>query len=386
MNPRDLACSALLIAAVAAMPFAPACAAMPAVVGRMGVPSLAPMIRKVSPAVVNIATQGIVSDNGAPDELREDPFYNRFFHSPPGKGPDEEPFAAAGSGVIVDARRGYILTNAHVVDHATGITVTLEDGRSLKAKLVGTDPPTDIAVVRVHARGLTQIHLGDSARLAVGDFVVAIGNPFGLPHSVTSGIVSGLKRSGFSPDDYEDYIQTDASINPGNSGGALVDLRGDLVGINTAILSGSGDNIGIGFAIPVDTAARVMRQLIEYGAVDRGQLGVSVYAVTPEMARSLGLRKVTGGLVAQVAPGSPADKAGVRAGDVITAVAGHPVESNTDLRDALGFLRVGDGVSIDLLRDGRHEQRHAVLADTLAHIPAQASARKPSGESARPRH
>jgi Do/DeqQ family serine protease len=386
MNPRDLACSALLIAAVAAMPFAPAGAAMPAVVGRMGVPSLAPMIRKVSPAVVNIATQGVVSDNGPPDELREDPFYNRFFHSPPGKGPDQEPFAAAGSGVIVDARRGYILTNAHVVDHATGITVTLEDGRSLKAKLVGTDPPTDIAVVRVHARGLTQIHLGDSARLAVGDFVVAIGNPFGLPHSVTSGIVSGLKRSGFSPDDYEDYIQTDASINPGNSGGALVDLRGDLVGINTAILSGSGDNIGIGFAIPVDTAARVMRQLIEYGAVDRGQLGVSVYAVTPEMARSLGLRKVTGGLVAEVAPGSPADKAGVRAGDVITAVAGHPVKSNTDLRDALGFLRVGEAVSIDLLRDGRREQRHAVLADTLAHVPAQASARKPSAASARPRH
>jgi len=386
MNPRDLACSALLIAAVAAMPFAPAGAAMPAVVGRMGVPSLAPMIRKVSPAVVNIATQGVVSDNGPPDELREDPFYNRFFHSPPGKGPDQEPFAAAGSGVIVDARRGYILTNAHVVDHATGITVTLEDGRSLKAKLVGTDPPTDIAVVRVHARGLTQIRLGDSAQLAVGDFVVAIGNPFGLPHSVTSGIVSGLKRSGFSPDDFEDYIQTDASINPGNSGGALVDLRGDLVGFNTAILSGRGDNIGIGFAIPINTAARVMRQLIEYGAVERGQLGVSVYAVTPEMARSLGLPKATGGLVAQVIPGSAADKAGVRAGDVITAVAGRSVKSNTDLRDALGFLRVGDRVSIDLLRDGRREQRHAVLTDTLIRAPTAASTRRPVGSPVRLRH
>jgi Do/DeqQ family serine protease len=379
MNPRDLACSALLVAAAAGMPFASASAAMPAVVSGMRVPSLAPMIREVSPAVVNIATRGVVPGSGG----REDPFYNRFFHSPPGNGPDAQPFAAAGSGVIVDARRGYILTNAHVVDHATGITVTLEDGRNLKAKLVGTDPPTDIAVVKVHAHGLKQIRLGDSARLAVGDFVVAIGNPFGLPHSVTSGIVSGLKRSGFSPDDYEDYIQTDASINPGNSGGALVDLRGDLVGINTAILTGSGDNIGIGFAIPVNTAARVMRQLIAYGAVDRGQLGVSVYVVTAEMARSLGLPRATGGLVAQVSPGSPAEKAGIRAGDVITAVAGHRVQSNTDLRNALGYLRVGDEVGIDLLRDGRREQRHAVLADTLIHAPARAPADRPSGSPAK---
>ena len=377
MKPRDLACSALLIAAVAAMPLAPAPAAMPAAVGGARLPSLAPMIRKVSPSVVNIASRGTVSGSGTHGP-REDPFYNRFFHSPPGQGPDEQPFASAGSGVIVDARRGYILTNAHVVAHARGITVTLEDGRNLEATLVGIDAPTDIAVVKVHARGLTQIHLGDSARLAVGDFVVAIGNPFGLPHTATSGIVSGLKRSGFSPDDYEDYIQTDASINPGNSGGALVDLRGDLVGINTAILSGSGDNIGIGFAIPVNTAARVMRQLIEYGAVDRGQLGVSVYAVTPEMARSLGLRTATGGLIAQVIPGSPAEKAGLRTGDVITAVAGHHVASNTDLRNAIGFLRVGDDVSIDLLRDGRAERRGAVLADTLAHPLAQATAHAPA--------
>jgi serine protease Do/serine protease DegQ len=303
--------------------------------------------------------------------LPDDPFYNRFFHSPPGQGPDEQPFAAAGSGVIVDARRGYVLTNAHVVEHATGITVTLQDGRSLKGKVVGTDPPSDIAVVKIAARGLTQIRLGDSARLAVGDFVVAIGNPFGLPHSVTSGIVSGLKRSGFSPDDFEDYIQTDASINPGNSGGALVDLEGDLVGINTAILSGSGDNIGIGFAIPVNTARRVMQQLIQYGAVQRGQLGLSIYAVTPEVARPLGLRQATGGLVAQVIPGSPAAKAGLRAGDVVTAVAGHKIASNTDLRDAIGLLRVGDPVTVDLVRDGRRERRHAVLANTLAATPSQ---------------
>ena len=378
MNRRDLACSALLIAAVAGTPFAPASAAIPATVAGMGVPSLAPMIRKVSPAVVNIATRGLVS--GAHGPLRADPFYNRFLHSPPGRGPDRQPFASAGSGVIVDARHGYILTNAHVVDHASAITVTLQDGRNLKARLVGIDTPTDIAVVKVDARGLTQIRLGDSAHLAVGDFVVAIGNPFGLPHSASSGIVSGLKRSGFSPDDFEDYIQTDASINPGNSGGALVDLRGDLVGINTAILSGSGDNIGIGFAIPVNSAAQVMRQLIEYGAVDRGQLGVSMYPVTPEVARSLGLRKAAGGLIAQVIPGSPADKAGLHAGDVITAVAGHAVESNADLRNALGFLRVGDRVIIDLLRNGRPVRRRAVLADTLVQGPSKETARAASSK------
>jgi Do/DeqQ family serine protease len=369
MSPRYFICTALLAASMAGAPLAPASAAMPAAVGGTRMPSLAPMIRKVSPAVVNIATHGFLPESGEHDPLRDDPFYNHFFHSPPGQGPDEKPFASAGSGVIVDARRGYILTNAHVVNHATGITVTLQDGRNLAGKVIGIDVPCDIAVVKIDARGLTEIRLGDSARLAVGDFVVAIGNPFGLPHSVTSGIVSGLKRSGFSPDDYEDYIQTDASINPGNSGGALVDLQGDLIGINTAILSGSGDNIGIGFAIPVNTARLVMRQLIQYGTVKRGQLGVSIYAVTPEVARPLGLRKAAGGLVAQVIPGSPAERAGVRPGDVVTAVDGHSVKSNTDLRNAIGLLRVGDEVTIDLLRDGRPERRRAVLANTVAAAP-----------------
>ncbi|MGH8170709.1 MAG: trypsin-like peptidase domain-containing protein [Steroidobacteraceae bacterium] len=361
--------TALLVAVVGGMPFATASAAIPVAVGGARLPSLAPMIRKVSPAVVTIGIRGVMPDNAAGDAPHDDPFSNRFLHDLPGQGRGQEPFAAAGSGVIVDARRGYILTNAHVVNHATSITVTLQDGRNLTAKVVGADAPSDIAVVKVEARGLTQIRLGDSARLSVGDFVVAIGNPFGLPHSVTSGIVSGLRRSGFSPDDYEDYIQTDASINPGNSGGALVDLRGDLVGINTAILSDSGDSIGIGFAIPVDTARRVMRQLIQYGAVDRGQLGFSVYAVTPEVARSLGVGHSRGGLVTQVIPGSPAQKAGIRAGDVITAVAGHRIASNTDLRDAIGLLRVGDPVTIDLLHDGHREQRRAVLTDALPAAP-----------------
>jgi Do/DeqQ family serine protease len=384
MKPRELVCAALLLASAGIILPATAPAAVPAAIDGTRVPSLAPMIRKVSPAVVNIATRGVIPGSGEHDPLRADPFYNRFFHGLPGQGSDsdEEPFAAAGSGVIVDAQRGYILTNAHVVEHASGITVTLEDGRSLKAKLVGTDPPSDIAVVKIVARGLKQIRFGNSSRLAVGDFVVAIGNPFGLPHTATSGIVSGLKRSGFSPDDYENYIQTDASINPGNSGGALVDLHGELVGINTAILSGSGDNIGIGFAIPVNTAQRVMRQLIAYGAVRRGQLGINVYAVTPAVARSLGLHKATGGLVGQVIPGSPAEKAGVRTGDVITGIAGRSVKSNADLRNAIGLLRVGDGVTIDLLRDGQHERRHAVIADSLP----EAAARGPSGSPPRRPH
>jgi Do/DeqQ family serine protease len=366
MKLRELACTALLVAAAAGMPFTAAPAAIPpALVAGMRVPSLAPMIRRVSPAVVTISTRGLMRDGDSNQPLH-DPFDSQSSHDLSGQGSDEQPFAAAGSGVIVDARRGYILTNAHVVDHAMGITVTLKNGRNFTAKLVGSDAPSDIAVVKVDARGLTQIRFGNSAKLAVGDFVVAIGNPFGLPDSATAGIVSGLQRSGLSPDDYENYIQTDASINPGNSGGALVDLHGDLVGINTAILSGSGDSTGIGFAIPVNTAESVMRQLIEYGAVKRGQLGISLYPVTPEVARSLGLHEATGGLVAQVSPGSPAQKAGVRAGDVITSIAGRRIKSNTDLRNAIGFLRVGDGVTIDLLHDGRREQRRAVLADTLA--------------------
>lgn len=385
MNARELACTALLVAAAAGMPFAAASAAMPLAVMGTRVPSLAPMIRRVSPAVVTLSIRGVRPERDSGDPLHDDPFYNRFFRAPPGQDHDEQPFAAAGSGVIVDATRGYILTNAHVVDRATGITVTLEDGRRLKARLVGADPPSDIAVVQVHARGLTQVRLGDSAKLAVGDFVVAIGNPFGLPDSATAGIVSGLRRSGLSPNHYEDYIQTDASINPGNSGGALVDLRGHLVGINTAILSGSGGNIGIGFSIPVDTARRIMRQLIEYGAVERGQLGVSVFAVTPEVARSLGLHRPAGGLVTQVVPGSPAEKAGVRAGDVITTIAGHGVRSNADLRNAIGFLRVGDAVTIDLLHDGRREQRRAILASTLVRAPAVSPARAPGDSPARSR-
>jgi Do/DeqQ family serine protease len=324
------------------------------------------MIRKVSPAVVNIATRGTVRESGSQGLLPDDPFFRHFLDQAPGR---ERPFQSAGSGVIFDARRGYILTNAHVVENASEITVTLQDGRDLKATIVGSDEPSDVAVLKVQAEGLAQIALGDSAKSEVGDFVVAIGNPFGLQHTVTSGIISGLSRSGITPDGYEDFIQTDASINPGNSGGALVNLRGELIGINTAILSRTGGNMGIGFAIPVNMARSVMEQLLRYGAVKRGELGVSMYTVTPDIAHSLGLNNVAGALVAQVVEGSAADHAGIHTGDVITTVNGQAVKSNSELRNTIGLLRVGDKLEVGLVRDGKPLHVIAVIASAAGTPP-----------------
>jgi Do/DeqQ family serine protease len=359
---------ALLLSSWLALATLPAGAAMPPAVNESGLPSLAPMIRKVSPGVVNVATRGTVRERGAQNPLLDDPFFRRFFDVPPDTGPRARPFQSAGSGVIFDAHSGYIVTNAHVIEHASEITVTLQDGRDLKAEIIGSDTPSDVAVLKVKPDGLTQIPLGDSSRMEVGDFVVAIGNPFGLQHTVTSGIISGLSRSGINPDGYEDFIQTDASINPGNSGGALVNLRGELIGINTAILSRSGGNIGIGFAIPVNMARSVMDQLVRYGSVKRGQLGVSMYTVTPDIAHSLGLPSAVGALVSQVVEGSPAEHAGIRTGDVITSVNGQPVKSNSELRNTIGLLRVGDKVEIGLLRDGKPLRVTAVIADTTPEL------------------
>ena len=359
---------ALLLSSWLALAALPALAAMPPAVNESGLPSLAPMIRKVSPGVVNVATRGTVRERGAQNPLLDDPFFRRFFDVPPDTGPRARPFQSAGSGVIFDAHSGYIVTNAHVIEHASEITVTLQDGRDLKAEIIGSDTPSDVAVLKVKPDGLTQIPLGDSSRMEVGDFVVAIGNPFGLQHTVTSGIISGLSRSGINPDGYEDFIQTDASINPGNSGGALVNLRGELIGINTAILSRSGGNIGIGFAIPVNMARSVMDQLIRYGSVKRGQLGVSMYTVTPDIAHSLGLPSAVGALVSQVVEGSPAEHAGIRTGDVITTVNGQPVKSNSELRNTIGLLRVGDKVEVGLLRDGKPLRVSAVIADTTPEL------------------
>ena len=260
-------------------------AQLPAAVGETPVPSLAPMLKRVSPAVVNIATRGTVQEQ---NPLLNDPFFRRFFDVP-NQQPRQREFQSAGSGVIVDAKNGYIITNAHVVENATDITVQLLDNRSLKAKVIGTDPGSDVAVLKVQAGNLVDLPIADSDRAEVGDFVVAIGNPFGLGHTVTSGIVSALGRSGINPEGYEDFIQTDASINPGNSGGALVNLSGQLVGVNSAILSRTGGNIGIGFAIPSNMMKTVMNQLIKFGTVKRGVLGVNIQTLVPEIATSMDL-------------------------------------------------------------------------------------------------
>jgi Do/DeqQ family serine protease len=340
----------------------PSLGALPAAVGETPMPSLAPMIKRVSPAVVNIATRGTIRERSPQNPLLEDPFFRRFFDIPD-MGPRERQFQSAGSGVIFDARNGYIVTNAHVVDNATEITVTLQDGRDLTATVVGSDIPSDVAVLKVPTESLIQVALGDSTRLEVGDFVVAIGNPFGLQHTVTSGIVSGLGRSGINPDGYEDFIQTDASINPGNSGGALVNLRGELVGINSAILSRSGGNIGIGFAIPVNMARSIMDQLLKYGSVKRGLLGVNIYSLTPDMAKSLNLANTQGVLVSQVNEGSAAEKAGIRPGDVITSINGQTIKSNSELRNAIGLSRVGEKLDVALVRDRKPLHVIAIISE-----------------------
>ena len=352
-------------------------AALPPAVGETPVPTLAPMIKRVSPAVVNIATRGTIRERSPQNPLLEDPFFRRFFDIPD-MGPRERQFQSAGSGVIFDAKNGYIVTNAHVVDNATDITVTLQDGRDLAATVVGSDIPSDVAVLKVPPETLIQVALGDSTRLEVGDFVVAIGNPFGLQHTVTSGIVSGLGRSGINPDGYEDFIQTDASINPGNSGGALVNLKGELVGINSAILSRSGGNIGIGFAIPVNMARSIMDQLLKYGSVKRGLLGVNIYSLTPDMAKSLNIDNTQGVLVSQVTEGSAADKAGIKAGDVITSINNQTIKSNSELRNAIGLSRVGDKLDVALIRDRKPLRVTAVITE-LPTTAAAAPARNGSG-------
>src|SRR6202050_1634339 len=344
-------------AVFAALPAPPPADAAP-------MPSLAPMVKRVSPAVVNVATRGTIKEKpGQRNPLLDDPFFRRFFDVPPDAKPRERQFQSAGSGVIIDAKNGYIITNHHVVENASEITVTLLDNRSFSAKVVGTDEGADIAVLQAKQPNLVAMALGDSSKLEVGDYVVAIGNPFGLQHTVTAGIVSALGRTGINPDGYEDFIQTDASINPGNSGGALVNLKGELVGINSAILSGSGGNIGIGFAIPVNMAKGVMDQLIKYGQVKRGVLGVNIYPVTPDVAKEFGLSESSGALVASVTAGSAAERAGIKTGDIITSTNGVVMKDPGELRNPIGMLRVGDKVDIGLLRDGKPRKVTALVAE-----------------------
>jgi Do/DeqQ family serine protease len=324
-----------------------------------GVITMAPLLAKITPGVVNIAVRARVQRQASP--LLDDPFFRRFFELP--EAPRSREVLSAGSGVIVDGDRGYVLTNNHVVANAQEIVVTLKDRRSFPARLVGSDPETDIALLEIDAPDLTAVRIGDSTRLEVGDLVIAIGNPFGLGQTVTSGIVSALGRGGLGIEGYEDFIQTDASINPGNSGGALVNSKGELIGINTAILGPTGGNIGIGFAVPVSMAEAVMAQLIEHGEVRRGRLGIALQDLTPALADAMALDLRGGAVISEVVPGSAAARAGIQPGDVVVEVNGQPILDAGDLRNLVGVMPIGTELDIVLYRAGREQSLSARVGE-----------------------
>lgn len=326
-------------------------------------PTLAPMLDQSKPAVVNIATRSEVRIQDNP--LLNDPFFRRFFNLPQQQQPRTRQAQSLGSGVIVNAKEGLVLTNNHVIQRADEITVSLHDGRTFQAEVVGSDPATDVAVIRIPPEQLTALPLADSDRLRVGDFVVAIGNPFGLGQTVTSGIVSALGRSGLGLEGYENFIQTDASINPGNSGGALVNLRGELVGINTAIFSpNQSGNVGIGFAIPSNLVKQITDQLLEYGEVRRAYLGVQMQDITPELAQAFGIEDNRGGaVVTNVIKDSAAEKAGLKVGDVVTAVDGVSLLNADNLRNTIGLLMVGQTIKLDIIRDGKEKTLTAKVTE-----------------------
>ena len=340
-------------------------AGLPVAVGGQPLPSLAPMIEKTRPAVVNIATRGSIDVQG--NGMMNDPLFKRFFRGFENM-PQRKEVKSLGSGVIIDAEAGYIVTNHHVVEGADEIAVTLHDGQQLEATIVGSDSEADVAILKVEydKLKLTHIPFADSSELRVGDFVVAIGNPFGLGQTVTSGIVSAMGRTGLGIEGYEDFIQTDASINPGNSGGALVNLNGELVGINTAILSSGGTgNVGIGFAIPINMVRQLADQLIEYGEVRRGMLGVIMQNLTPELSRAFGLERHQGVVISQVVEDSAASKAGLKVGDVVSDINGVPVKSASGMRNMVGLMRVGAKMDITVIRDGEEEKLVAYIADEI---------------------
>ncbi|MDU1952382.1 MAG: serine endoprotease DegP [Atlantibacter hermannii] len=334
-------------------------------------PSLAPMLEKVMPSVVSINVEGTTAVNnqrlprnfqqffGDDSPFCQDgsPFQSSPFCQGGGAGPQggqQQKFMALGSGVIIDAAKGYVVTNNHVVDNATSIKVQLSDGRKLDAKMVGKDPRSDIALIQIQdPKNLTAIKLADSDALRVGDYTVAIGNPFGLGETVTSGIVSALGRSGLNAKNYENFIQTDAAINRGNSGGALVNLNGELIGINTAILAPDGGNIGIGFAIPSNMVKNLTSQMVEYGQVRRGELGIMGTELSSELAKAMKVDAQRGAFVSQVMPNSSAAKAGVKAGDVIVSLNNKPINSFAALRAQVGSMPVGSKLTLGLLRDGK---------------------------------
>lgn len=353
--------STALLLAVAYV--AAAQSALPQSVKGEPVTSLAPLVEEASPAVVNIRVSHTIT--------RRSPFaddaFRRFFGLPDTPGGARE-VASAGSGVIVDAARGYILTNHHVVGDADTIQISLMDGSVHDAEIVGSDPAFDIAVIKVDAEGLTEMPIGDSARARVGDFVIAIGNPFGLGHTVTSGIISALGRTGISRDGYEDFIQTDASINPGNSGGALVNMQGELIGINSAIISRSGGNVGIGFAVPTEIASSIMQQILDFGEIRRGLLGVNIQTIDADAARALGNDTEHGALITRIQSKSAAENAGLQVGDIIVEVNEKKVDSAAQLRNRIGLLRSGAQIQITYIRNNEILSTRAELGQAQSQM------------------
>ncbi|WP_077342582.1 Do family serine endopeptidase [Pseudocolwellia agarivorans] len=357
MKKLSLIISTALLSSSLALTTLPVNANLPFAVSGEALPSLSPMLEKVTPAVVLISVKGTHEvKNNVPEAFKF------FFGKPGGRGApqQEQEFRGLGSGVIIDASEGYIVTNNHVISEADEIIVTLKDGRQLEAKKIGSDEYSDIALLQIDHEDLTEIKLANSDNLRVGDFAIAIGSPFGLGQTVTSGIVSALGRTGLNSENYEDFIQTDAAINSGNSGGALVNLRGELIGINTAILGPSGGNVGIGFAIPSSMVNNLVSQIIEFGEVRRGMLGVQGRSVTSDIAKAMELETNQGGFVEQVTPGSAAEEAGIKAGDVITKVNGQMVKSFSELRGKIGSIGAGKKVKITVVRKDGKEKTYKV--------------------------
>lgn len=367
MSKLPLTFTSMVLAVALTFPVLPAKAQIPFTTDSDNVPTLAPMLEEVTPAVVNISVEGKrVTRQRMPDAFR-------FFFGP--NMPQEEreqPFRGLGSGVIIDAEAGYVVTNNHVIDDATDITVTLKDGRQFSATVLGRDEQTDIALLKVESpRDLTALNIGNSDSMRVGDFVVAIGNPFGLGQTVTSGIVSALGRGGFGADRLENFIQTDAAINSGNSGGALVDLRGNLIGINTAIL-GRGGNIGIGFAIPSNMMKNLVEQILEHGEVRRGVLGVRGGNLTQELADALEISRTRGAWVSEVLPDGAAEKAGIQAGDVIISIEGRELQSFSELAATIGTMGAGRSVTLGVLREGEELSLKVELLERDTEVVAAA--------------
>lgn len=335
-------------------------AGLPPIVDNQPLPSLAPMLERATPAVVNISTTTHVQV--AENPLMQDPFFRHFFDVPNQPNhPKQQQKSSLGSGVIIDSSHGYVLTNNHVIDKADKIMVTLHDGRQLNAQLIGADKESDVAIIQIPADNLTQLPIANSDQVKVGDFVVAIGSPFGLSQTVTSGIVSALGRSGLGIEGYEDFIQTDASINPGNSGGALVNLRGELVGMNTAILAPSGGNVGIGFAIPSKMAMSIKDSLVKHGEVRRGLLGVTTQDLTPDLINAFNLSNKNGAAISRIENDSPAAKVGLEPGDIIVAINGKDIKGSQEIRNIIGMLQIGDKVDIDYFRGNDKKRATAII-------------------------